>query len=78
VEEAVVTVCIAVSKKEIVGKFNTGRERERERESKRDKRQLMRGLTLDTSPKSRDIMIANGIKVFKCCLLNVCKREYRI
>jgi hypothetical protein len=33
---------------------------------------------LDTSPRSRDIMIANGIKEFKFCLLNVCKREYGI
>jgi hypothetical protein len=30
VEEAVVTVCIAVSRAEIVGKFNTRTERERE------------------------------------------------
>jgi hypothetical protein len=31
VEEAVVTVCIAVSRAEIVGKFNTGTERAKER-----------------------------------------------
>jgi hypothetical protein len=31
VEEAVVTICIAVSRAEIVGKFNTGRERVKER-----------------------------------------------
>jgi hypothetical protein len=31
VEEAVVTVCIAVSRAEIVGKFNTGTERVKER-----------------------------------------------
>jgi hypothetical protein len=31
VEEAGVTVCIAVRRAEIVGKFNTGTERERER-----------------------------------------------
>jgi hypothetical protein len=35
VEKTVVTVCIAVSRAVIVGKFNTGTERERERESKR-------------------------------------------
>jgi hypothetical protein len=29
VEEAVVTVCVAVSRAEIVGKFNTGTERKR-------------------------------------------------
>jgi hypothetical protein len=34
VNEAVVTVCTAVSRAEIVGKFNTGREREKERERK--------------------------------------------
>jgi hypothetical protein len=31
-----------------------------------------------TSPRLRDILIANRIKVFKFCLLNVCKREYGI
>jgi hypothetical protein len=30
-QEAVVTVCIAVSRAEIVGKFNTGTERVKER-----------------------------------------------
>jgi hypothetical protein len=35
VEEASVTVCIAVSRAEIVGKFNTGIKRERERERER-------------------------------------------
>jgi hypothetical protein len=45
VEEAVLTVCIAVSRAEIVGKFNT----ETERESKREKRQLTRGLILDVT-----------------------------
>jgi hypothetical protein len=30
VEEVVVTLCIAVSRAVIMGKFNTGRERERE------------------------------------------------
>jgi hypothetical protein len=55
-KKAVVTICIAVSRAEIMGKFNTGREREREREteSKREKRQLTRGVILDTSPRSRD------------------------
>jgi hypothetical protein len=33
---------------------------------------------LHTSPKSRYIMIASRITVFKFCLLNVCKREYGI
>jgi hypothetical protein len=54
------------------------RERERERKSKREKRQLTRGVMLDTSTRSRDIMIDSGIKVFKFCLLDVCKREYGI
>jgi hypothetical protein len=31
VEEAVVTVCVAVNRAEIVGKFNTGTERVKER-----------------------------------------------
>jgi hypothetical protein len=31
VEEAVVTVCVAVSRAEILGKFNTGTERVKER-----------------------------------------------
>jgi hypothetical protein len=57
VEEAVLTVCTAVSRAEMVGKFNT------ETESEREKRQLMRGVMLDTSPRSRDTMIAKRIKV---------------
>jgi hypothetical protein len=69
VEEAVVTVCIAISRAEFVRKFNAGGERERERvKERRDK--LTRGVMLDTSPRSRDITIANRIKAFKICLLN--------
>jgi hypothetical protein len=54
VEEAVVTVCIAVSRAVIVGKFNTGTERIKERRE----RELTRGVILRTSLRSRDIMIA--------------------
>jgi hypothetical protein len=68
-----VTVCIAVSRAEIVGKFNTGRERDRVREETVDARFI-----LDTSSRSRDTMIANRIEVFKFCLLNICKSEYGI
>jgi hypothetical protein len=72
VEEAAVTICIAVSRAVIAGKFNTGTEGVKER------RQLTLGVMIDTSSRSRDIMIANRIKVFKFCLLNACKREYGI
>jgi hypothetical protein len=68
VEETIVTVCVAVSRAVIVGKFNTRTERVRERERERERRQYARGYARYVT-RMQDIT-ANRIKVFKFCLLN--------
>jgi hypothetical protein len=61
-----------------VGKFHTGKKRERVREQKREDKTFKMRRMLGTSPRSRYVVIANSIKVLKFCLLSVCKREYGI
>jgi hypothetical protein len=75
VEDAVVTICIAVSRAEIVEENDTGPER-RSTRTIEGGQNVNASRMLGTSPRLRYGVIGNRIKVFKFCLLNACKREY--